>query len=143
MSLFNPIADLTEDNPLTRSLSGNKNSELKKSDAQVAKEILKRKFIIGLYDQMEDSIHRFEKFFGWKLTDEAYTCQINELKRESLAPYNKYNKRTHPELTSAASSIIQSKNKYDLELFEYAKFMFKHQGIALFDIRETTEGRAK
>lgn len=90
---------------------------------------------------MGDSIERFEKFFGWKLTDEAQMCQINELQRELLAPCNNYDKRTHPELTPAVLDIIRSKNKFDLELFEYAKFMFKHQGLALFHIRETPDNR--
>lgn len=127
---------MTEDNPLTRSLSSNKSSELRKADLQVAKEILKRKFIIGLYDQIQNSIERFEKFFGWQITDEARSCQSNELERESSAHYNKYSNRKHPGLTPGALDVIKSKSGYDLELFEYAKFMFRHQGLALFDIRD-------
>lgn len=130
------LADLTEDNPLTRSLSGNKSSEIHKSDIQVAKEILKRKFVIGLYDEIQDSVDRFEKFFGWQITEEARTCQTNELEREATAYYNKYSARSHPELDDVALDIIKAKNKHDLELFEYAKFVFKHQGLALFEMRD-------
>lgn len=106
---------------------------MNKADIQVAKEILKRKFVVGLHDQLQDSIDRFEKFFGWQITEEARECQSAELERESSAQYNQYLNRKHPGLTPAALDAIKSKNEYDLELFEYGKFMFKHQGVALFD----------
>lgn len=58
------------------------------------------------------------------------------MERESHAHYNKYSNRRHPGMTDVVLDMIKKKNVYDLELFEYAKFMFRHQGHALFDIRE-------
>eukprot|EP00804_Cyclotella_cryptica_P005084 CCRYP_011514-RA/>CCRYP_011514-RA protein AED:0.37 eAED:0.37 QI:289/1/1/1/0.5/0.33/3/364/610 len=131
---------LIENNPLTRNLSGVKNDELLKSHFQVAKEILKRKFIVGLYDHIQESIERFELFFGWNLNANSLTCQNKELERETLAHYNKYSKdlnggaERHPGLTTSALESILSKNKIDLMLYEYSRFLFDYQGRALFGV---------
>ena len=143
-SLFFFSAALVEDNPLTRNLSGVKNDELVASHFQVAKEILKRKFIIGLYDRIQESIERFELFFGWNLNAGTVTCQKKELEREVLAHYNKYSKDLnggagkHPGLTPAAMEIVMVKNKIDLLLYEYARFLYDYQGRALFGVDTTT-----
>ena len=127
------------DNPLTRSLSGNRQSQLEKSDLEVAKEILKRKFIIGLYDRLQESIEKFELFFGWHLDANAQSCQYNELQREAHAHFNRYakdignSKEVHPGLTTEALESILSKNKIDLLLFDYSRFLFDYQGRVLFD----------
>lgn len=137
---------LMEDNPLTRSLSANKHATLKNSDIEVAKEILKRKFIIGLYDSIQESMARFELFFGWHLDSNARTCQSNELQREESAHYNRYakdigsSKNVHPGLTSGALEIILSKNKLDLMLYEYSRFLFDYQGRVLFEVDGNESG---
>eukprot|EP00804_Cyclotella_cryptica_P005077 CCRYP_011515-RA/>CCRYP_011515-RA protein AED:0.03 eAED:0.03 QI:975/1/1/1/1/1/2/104/601 len=135
-------SDLIKDNLLTRSLSGNKYSILQDSDYEVAKEILQGKFIVGMYDRMEESMERFELFFGWTLDASARACQFNELQREGTAHYNRYSKDVvgggndnvmHPGLTDAALESIMSKNKIDLMLFDHSKFLFDYQGRVLFE----------
>ena len=62
-----------EDNILTRAIAG-------RNDLLIAKEILKRKFVVGLYDHTEESIRRFEWFLGWNnIGDGARTCQHEEV----------------------------------------------------------------
>ena len=58
---------------MTRALTGKlgKNVILGGQDFLIAKETLKRKFVIGLFDRMEASIERFENFSGWR---RGYTC---------------------------------------------------------------------
>lgn len=139
--------EFVRDNLLTRTLSGNKYSILTDADYEVAKEILKRKFIIGLYSNLQESLERFQLFFGWELNAQAAACQANELQRESTAHYNRFatdagSKDIHPGLTDdgAALEIIMSKNKIDLMLFDYAKFLFDYQGRSLFELGPTVEG---
>ncbi|KAL3777294.1 LOW QUALITY PROTEIN: hypothetical protein ACHAWO_002120 [Cyclotella atomus] len=124
-------SDLTEDNPLTRSLSSNKSSKLNKADIQVAKEILKRKFVVCMTNY-KIPLTASESSLGGKLQKRHANVNLPSWS-ESSAQYNQYLNRKHPGLTPAALDAIKSKNEYDLELFEYGKFMFKHQGVALFD----------
>jgi hypothetical protein len=136
------LIDLLQDNPLTRNLSGSKHGTLQVSDLEVAKEILKRKFIIGLYENIQESIERFELFFGWQLDAEARTCQYDELHGEELAHYNRYakdigsNNESHLGLTSGALEGIMSKNRMDLLLYDYSRFLFDYQGKVLFDVEK-------
>ena len=58
------------------------------------------------------------------------------MEHESRAHYNRYSNRRHPGLTEGVLDMIKKKNVYDLELFAYAQFMFRHQGLALFNIRD-------
>ena len=72
----------------------------------------------------------------------ARACQFNELQREGAAHYNRYShdvvaggndNEVHPGLTDAALESIMSKNKIDLMLFDYSKFLFDYQGRVLFE----------
>lgn len=130
--------DFVDDNPLTRSLSGNSDADLHKAHFEVAKEILRRKFIIGLFNQIQESVERFQTFFGWKLNNDALSCQRNELKQELEARYNEHardvNGDGHPGMTPAALEAVTAKNEVDMLLFEYAKFLFDYQGSALFQV---------
>lgn len=140
--IFLNTPDLVENNFLTRSLSGNANTPLREEDLVLAKEILKRKFIIGLFEEMLESMRRFEMFFGWNLNVDAQVCQANEIGRELAGYYNMFAKLsgpdepkdTHPGLTDEALESIIQKNSIDLMLFDYAKFLFGYQGRVLFGV---------
>ena len=72
--------DYLEDNALTRAIASNYQTPfLGKNDLAIAKEILKRKFVVGLFDRMEESMERFETFFGWHVGDAARACQQSEI----------------------------------------------------------------
>lgn len=76
------LSEHLQDNFLTRTLSRNRDAPLTQADLNVAKEVLKRKFVVGLYDDFEESVHRFEAFFGWKLTDSS-TKQLLSIENNS------------------------------------------------------------
>jgi len=136
-------SEFFEDNILTRSLSGNFGTPLAKEDVYTAKEVLKRKFIVGLYDRMQESLERFEKFFGWNLNIEAQKCQETEVQREiskqsSTKIYSNgdENEGAHPNLTSSELASLAERNRVDLSLFEFVKFLFAYQGRVLFGVLE-------
>jgi hypothetical protein len=62
------------------------------------------------------------------------------LQREEWAHYNRFakdigsNKEIHPGLTSRALEGIMSKNKMDLLLYDYSRFLFDYQGRVMFDL---------
>ena len=97
-----------------------------------------------MYDRLQESIELFELFFGWHLDANVQSCQNNELQREAHAHFNKYAKdagnsnEVHPDLTTEALERILFKNKIDLLLYDYSRFLFDYQGRVLFDTKRKT-----
>ena len=106
-----------------------------------AKEVLKRKFIVGLYIHMEDSLQRFETFFNWNVGDQGQACQSNEVGRIEGAHYNKVDATTSNNGSSSSTRImaaLQEKVGMDMALYEFATFLYDYQGNALFGIPATS-----
>mmetsp|Transcript_33314 Transcript_33314/g.70084 ORF Transcript_33314/g.70084 Transcript_33314/m.70084 type:complete len:574 (-) Transcript_33314:448-2169(-) len=117
-------------------------------DLDMAKEILRRKCVIGLLEEKGESMKRFEKIFGWNadvsrdslfiFEDEqtAHAVQAARWKnvkdeecRDRLLHWNWANKNKHPMLEegSVAYNLLESKNRYDIELYMYAVQLFEEQ----------------
>jgi hypothetical protein len=117
-----------QDNFLTRTLSRNMDGPLTETDINLAKEVLKRKFVVGLYDHFEDSVRRFEAFFGWKLGESINSCQSEAIEKEMNLGYNDFGTLSY----DSAYSAIAEKLRADLELFKFAEYLYKYQERALF-----------
>lgn len=129
---------------------------LTRDDLDVAKEILRRKCVIGLLEEKGESIKRFEKFFGWNaearreslllleggemgMAEEAQAARWrdNVVKDEECADrllhWRWENKNRHPvpEEGSPAYNLLEGKNRYDIELYLYARQLFDEQYIQL------------
>jgi hypothetical protein len=111
-------------NWMTRFLLNKFTGTLTEVDLHVAMETLRRKFVIGLSDKMKDSILRFERYFGWGLqaTQEMGKCQDEEL----LAHGN--NQGEQIPKGSAEWYQIMAQNEYDLQLYDYARYLYDVQG---------------
>lgn len=83
---------------------------------------------------MEDSLERFETFFGWNTGDAARTCQHNEVGR-TKAKY--FNQVAVPMNDMAVMMALREKNGMDEQLYEYARFLYDYQGHALFGINSS------
>jgi len=67
-------SDLLEENPMVRSLSGEFFSRHKRAGAgpitaqhvEVVKEVVRRKILVGLAEEMGRTLDRFEAYFGWR-----------------------------------------------------------------------------
>lgn len=122
-----------ENNILTRALAGKGAHEhLSGYDLVMAKEILKRKFVVGLFGNMKESFERFETFFGWNVSG-ASTCQQNEINRvmEKL-----HNKNIEMPKNAAVLMALAEKNRMDIMLYDYARFLYEYQGRVLFGINK-------
>ncbi|KAL7545954.1 hypothetical protein ACHAWF_009307 [Thalassiosira exigua] len=126
-------SDHLEDNPLTRALTGHGSqaSALGMRDLALAKEALKRKFVIGLFDRLEESTSRFETFFGWSAGDGARVCQRDEINRAMSASYNRARLDAQD---GSALLALRGTVRLDVELHEFAKFLYQYQGRVLFGI---------
>ena len=135
---------------------------LNRNDLDVAKEILRRKCLIGLLDEKSESLKRFENFFGWNAEirhdsmvifggeDTAQRAQKDKFRKEIADPeckdrilhYNWEKKHKHPlpEEDELSYRLLESKNRYDIELYVYARQLFDEQYLQLGFDDETIMG---
>ena len=123
-----------ENNWLTRYLSGNLVDELSTQDLETAKEVLERKVIIGLMEEMPKSMERFEKFFQWKYRVQPSSqercrqnyvtkgANVNRRKKQKFLPGDK------------EWELLAKHNEYDIDLYNYAVQLFEEQERLFVDI---------
>ncbi len=116
--------DRIEYNWMTRFLSNNLTGNLTQHDLNIAKEILRKKCLIGFLEAKDESMMRFQKYFDWDMND----SQTREC-AERFLDWGWSNKNSHPpiEFDSQAYHLLVKSNEYDLELYEYAELLFEAQ----------------
>lgn len=121
-------------NPITRQLVNkqSKHISLLPEDLTLAKEILRRKCIVGLVDRLEESMLRFQRYFGWKTKDykwDGKEISHSQCKHQYLI-YGR-NRNPHEELEpgSAVWVLVQKFNEYDVSLYGYIVELFHQQSV--------------
>ena len=122
-----------ESNWMVRSLVQKMTGPLVPEDVFIAQEILRRKCLVGLMEEMEESIRRFHSYFHYRYLgieeDEnaALNCAIENFAKKGLSGQNSHG---HPTLdeTSETYEILATKNQLDVRLYEFAKELFVEQG---------------
>lgn len=117
-------SSFVENNWLTRMLTNHKGGELTNEHVNAAKEMLRRKFLVGVFTDMKFSIKRFEKRFGWYAGNkDAEECEKNII-AEKMEIY-----RDNPKVEegSATYELLLKQNKYDMEIYNFAELLFLNQ----------------
>lgn len=116
---------------MTRFLINKMSGPIERIEVDIAKEILRRKVLIGLVVDVEGSVDRFNKYFGYDNnpppTKERQNCMDNFLKSGS-------NKNVHAPVDEGGMAwrILRSNNLFDLELYEYALQLYEEQGKLIY-----------
>ncbi len=87
----------------------------------IAKEVVRTKFLIGLLEKKTESLRRIETYFGWKIPSKVgQTCKNDMFYFEPLG------KNPHPPMDNESNEarIFLERNLLDLELYQYAKLLF-------------------
>ena len=134
-----------ENNWLTRFLVGKKSGALGPEHMVLAKKIVRNKILVGLYTDMETSLSRFDRYFGWTnharekaggfQAREETTEQANKCRAAFVEAGD--DRHNHPtvEPKSKEWDLIARQNKYDLELYEYIKQLYKTQAEQIFGVK--------
>ena len=145
-----------ENNFMTRFIIGKPRGKLSHSDMLLAKKIVKYKVLVGLYDELETSMTRFQKYFGWtnaKRTKAGTAkCQSKIISRgdknvlghptsikdveelETVEINNSSHASQEVIVGNSAWKAIERQNVYDLELYAFAKRVYALQGEHIFDV---------
>jgi hypothetical protein len=109
---------------LTRSLNGGLVGKISRKHTFLAKEVLRTKFLIGLLPQLDESMKRFEKYFGWDNKSNNKNC-VQDLVNGGM---NRNLGREFVEEWSKEYISLLRHNSFDMELFHYAEELFDEQG---------------
>lgn len=148
-----------ENNWVTRFLVNKLGGKLFRTDVLLAKQIIKTKCLVGLYDDMEASMARFQRYFGWnaEVTDENKTsivqCRMDAVRQGDKHvlghPISVFKDvaNTSSNMTSSLSPImpvvrpgsiawnaIVRMNIFDMELYEFVEKIYEMQGEEIFDV---------
>ena len=137
-----------ESNWMVRSLIGQMTGPLSPGALDTAKEVLRRKCLVGFMSKMEESIIRFHKYFKFGMHhDDALQCAIQTFVKDGGSKqviHSEYavqggstasNKSKYPKLNDENSEtyiILAATNSLDIQLYEYAIELFDEQGKLLF-----------
>jgi len=132
MTLKEYVSSKYIDNWITRFLVNKHHVPLVQEDLQLAKEILRRRCLVGLHEKIELSIKLFEQYFGWtgngeSITDAHTVCLKKVIAREHIRAKDEYKDVGNIEMGSAVYDQIVNLNKFDMKLYWYASDLFKEQ----------------
>ena len=113
-----------EHNWLVRFLSNELEGDLTDDHLAIAKEVLRQKCLVGFLHRKEESVQRFEKYFGW-----VPVSQIQIDCRNRLLQWGWSRKHSHPEVEvgSVVWDLLSKENYYDMELYHFAMTLFDEQ----------------
>jgi len=132
-----------EDNWMTRMITNQMEGALTHKHFDVAREVFGRKCLVGLTSKMDESIHRFARFFKWDI-DESIRSDGGGRPKATQKPEEKHscskklaedgvNVHNYPQKALSKDSTVWKKlarrNKYDIELYEYAEAMYYQQHV--------------
>jgi hypothetical protein len=112
---------------LTRYLSNTMEGPLSEEHFELAKDTVRRKVMIGLLEKKNESMERFEKFFGWKYRARPKVqeeCRSDYL-RGGVNGNN--NTKERPQPGSPLYELIVRMNKFDIRLYTYIEELYDSQ----------------
>ena len=117
-----------DNNYVTRLLTGKLGGSLTNGDLRYAKEILRRKALVGTLENFGEAMAHFERYFGWKaVSSDALNCQARIIQDGLAKTY------TEPlDEGSTAYTLIRQQNLYDLNLYDYVKNVlvpYQHEAV--------------
>jgi len=107
-------------NSLVRDLTNEPMKPLTNEHIDAAKEVIRRKIIVGFTDYFEESFRRFAQYFGWPL-DQRYMNCLEWWRRHAEDPVP----------SDVEAEALARTQWADLELYEYARSIFEEQRVLI------------
>jgi len=121
---------MVENNWMTRYLSNQIAGDLTDRNVQIAMDVVRRKFLVGLLTKKEETMERLEKYFGWKYTvnpENQETCRQSLLGTGANTNTNTEAKKEKPKPGDPAYDALAHQNNYDIMLYTYIETLFEEQ----------------
>jgi len=123
------LSEFAEHNWMTRFLTNEMTGMVTTHHLEIAKEILRRKVLVGLTIDMENSFERFGKYLGWN--EDPLSKDQKHCLKGYLAGGSNQNKHAIAEEATKGWRILRGNNLLDLELYDYVLQLYHEQGKVL------------
>lgn len=120
----------SDNNHLVKKLAGlGANETATESDFASARRTIKKRFIVGLTDQMKESVHRFNIVMGINETEDDKRQCMDHFFRGSVAAKRKSDNENPHKVAfgSATWNAFAKRNALDMKLYEYILEVFEEQ----------------
>lgn len=105
---------------MTRFLSNKLTGEIDEQDLEVAKEILRTKFVVGILKEFNKTMEHFEKYFEWQIINRPHRMKCVENMISGGSNRHRFT-RDHVIKGSRAYSLLHWQNQFGkLTLAEYS-----------------------
>ena len=123
-------SNFVSENWMTRSLVGKRKGDAVTSrDVETAKEVLRRKALVGLYEDLPGAARRYGRYFGWDGGAAFGEATVSCLEGAAEGGTNTDAVGADPDERegSDAWTELERRNGLDVELYLYARNLFKFQ----------------
>jgi hypothetical protein len=119
--------DRLENNHLTRYLSGRYHGDLREEHLDIAREFLRRKFVVGLARDLPTTAELFSRVFGWRNATDIRGSEDVDLCIDTI--FHELAAKSQPSLEEGSEGwkMVMAQNWFDLKLYEYAEHLFQLQ----------------
>lgn len=116
-----------ENNYLTRYLSGRYGGTLDIHHLNIAREFLRRKFVVGLASDLPATANLFSHVFGWNNTAAVLGLENVDLCYNNI--FNALSDKSPPSVEEGSEGwkLLVAQNWFDLKIYEYAEHLFQLQ----------------
>ena len=116
-----------QNNYLTRHLSGRYGGKLDVWHLDIARELLRRKFVVGLARDLPATTNLFTHVYGWNTT--AAIMGMDNAEQCYQTIFNALTDSSPPSVDEGSEGwkLLVSQNWFDLKLYEYAEHLFQQQ----------------
>jgi len=118
-------------NWMTSFLVNKRQTPLTQDDVELAKEILRRKALVGIHDKMESSLKVFQDYFHWKPQNEFVfeKCKASVINNDKARARETFNRMGVITTDDEDYQKIANLNWFDMQLYWYAVDLHEEQKI--------------
>ncbi|KAL7530297.1 hypothetical protein ACHAXR_004585, partial [Thalassiosira sp. AJA248-18] len=118
-----------DNNHMVKRLAGlGVNATAKEADLHTAMRTLEERFIVGLFDHMEESVHRFNTVMGIDESHERQkSCMDHYFGHDLIGVASQLSSISQVEERSSVWNILAKKNALDIRLYEFITQLFEEQ----------------
>ena len=106
------------------------NGTVTELDLRVAMRTVKRRFVVGLLEKMEESVHRFNIVMGVNESDEENKQCINHFFHNPLGA-TKHHSNSHPAVSTSFPVLLRSNQPPDRGICLTGQWLFCHDHNAI------------
>jgi hypothetical protein len=133
LSSFASSQRYREDNPLTRALLGvDASAHLSDSLLETAKEVVRRKVLVGLQDRLEETLVRWETYLSWYRSDTLPTVQACHFEVLDSWAANYQVKLNYAQVDATGFNYLLAQHRMDIAVYQFATRLYQEQGTELF-----------